>query len=291
MKYSQKVDSLLSKIDEIESIDLENNYLKVQLRISQLRRKRRLAYLKIAALLAVPIAIAAYLLASKTTQPDPDVLYAESKPGEIRELVLPDSSRVILNAGSRLSYPSHFSAVRRDVRLEGQAFFEVVSSPAYPFYVNTDQNVSVYVYGTRFEVCAYPDESVVETKLERGNVHVIFTQTNTTCELKPHQKITYDKTGRSFRIEDIEEDAFAPWRDGLVFKDALMEDILQAVSRYFDVQFDVKNLSDNHLRYTAKFTKGESLEEILQSLSLISNLSWKKTGMDANNNQHINIVL
>jgi ferric-dicitrate binding protein FerR (iron transport regulator) len=291
MKYGLKIDSLLVKIREIESVNLEENYQQVQLRISRLRKKRRQVLMRAAAILAVPLAFAVYVLTSKADSTDPEMIVAVAETGQIRELVLPDSSRVILNAGSSLSYPSRFSENRRDVHLEGQAYFEVISSPDYPFYVNTDQDVSIYVYGTKFEVCAYPDESFVETKLEKGNVHVLFTKTETTCKLDPHQKITYNKAERAFRIEDIRDEEFSDWRNGLVFKDAPMEDILRAVSRYFNVRFDVKNLSGNQVRYTAKFTNGETLEDILQSLSLISHLSWKKTGTDVNDNQHINIVL
>ena len=74
-----------------------------------------------------------------------------------------------LNAGSTLRYPIVFRKDNRSVELKGEAYFEVQADKKRPFYVNTLDGLSVYVYGTKFNVAAYEDEELIGTVLEKGN--------------------------------------------------------------------------------------------------------------------------
>ena len=78
-----------------------------------------------------------------------------------------------LNAGSALSYGSSFNETSREVSLSGEAYFEVEADRKSPFYVHTDAGMSVYVYGTSFNVNAYDDEPAIRTVLEKGRVNVV----------------------------------------------------------------------------------------------------------------------
>ena len=86
---------------------------------------------------------------------------------------LPDGSVVWLNAGTTLRYPTVFKKDNRSVELKGEAYFEIQADQERPFYVNTQNGLSVYVYGTKFNVNAYENDDYVETVLEKGKVNVI----------------------------------------------------------------------------------------------------------------------
>src|SRR5699024_8332285 len=100
--------------------------------------------------------------------------YAEiAATGAVIRYELPDHSVVWLNSGSTLRYPTVFKKENRNVMLKGEAYFEVQADKERPFYVNTPAGLSVYVYGTKFNVNAYEDDNSIETVLEKGKVNVV----------------------------------------------------------------------------------------------------------------------
>lgn len=105
---------------------------------------------------------------STVAMPEQPHLIAQN--GERRQSVLPDGSKVWLNSGSRLYFINDFKGATREVRLDGEAFFDVVKNPARPFIVHA-ANVDIKVLGTAFNVKAYSDADV-ETTLYRGLINI-----------------------------------------------------------------------------------------------------------------------
>ena len=104
--------------------------------------------------------------------------------------LLPDGTTVWLNAGSKLHYENDFNGSTREVRLEGEAFFDVVKQPHRPFIVHTS-GIDISVLGTAFNVKSYPEDKTVETTLYRGLVQVSRQEdiTKKQIELKPNEKL------------------------------------------------------------------------------------------------------
>ena len=71
--------------------------------------------------------------------------------GTTQKLVMPDGTKVTLNAGSEFTYPETFSKSTREVSLNGEGFFEVTKNPKKPFLVHT-KKLTVKVLGTVFNV-------------------------------------------------------------------------------------------------------------------------------------------
>lgn len=114
-------------------------------------------------------------------------------------ITLPDSTVVWLNAGSKLRYATNFSNSNREVYLEGEAYFDVIKSEKNIFVVNTG-DIRVNVYGTQFNVKAYPDENEIITTLVTGSISIDANNPNTLKEsliLKPNQSATFYKTARA----------------------------------------------------------------------------------------------
>jgi ferric-dicitrate binding protein FerR (iron transport regulator) len=174
--------------------------------------------LKYAAIFFVAFAFAWFL------KPAPSITTAQLKPnfykvkvayGSKTTIELPDSSVVVLNSGSSLSYPDKFEAGSRTVVLNGEAFFEVKKNKHRPFFVKT-KDITIRVLGTKFNVKSYPDEITTETTLVSGKVEILKNsdlanidknKTIATIVLKPNQKAIFTReTGNTIlKEQEIEE--------------------------------------------------------------------------------------
>lgn len=126
----------------------------------------------------------------KKTEQDPIV----ANNGSRSRSLLPDGTTVWLNAGSKLHYENDFNGATREVRLEGEAFFDVIKQPERPFIVHTS-GINIKVLGTAFNVKSYPEDKTVETTLYRGLVEVSRQEdiTEKTIQLKPNEKLILAK--------------------------------------------------------------------------------------------------
>ncbi len=272
----RKAEALAEDILEMESVDTAAAY---QRAASAMRRNRRTVILtrltRYAAILTLPLLMAtlvlSYLLICGDT--DPRMVSVTAAAGSVMRYELPDHSIVWLNAGSTLTHPTAFSRGRRDVTLDGEGYFEVEANKKKPFYVNTPGGLTIYVYGTRFDVSAYNDDEDVETVLERGAVNVITPDKNT-LRLSPGERIHYDKrTGVCRRMTaDVYE--MTAWKDGkLVFRDTPLDIIFKRLERHFNVDIVFRNHSGRTPNYRATF-RDESLPQILDCFARTTSMKW-----------------
>lgn len=101
----------------------------------------------------------------------PVAMQTVSAGAAISVITLPDQTKVTLNRYSSLTYPDRFKEDRREVQLQGEAYFEVEKDARHPFVVKADP-VEVEVLGTHFNVEAYPGDAEVKTTLLEGSVAV-----------------------------------------------------------------------------------------------------------------------
>lgn len=127
----------------------------------------------------------------------------EAKNGSRSRSLLPDGTTVWLNAGSKLYYDGDFTGVTREVKLEGEAFFDVVKQTNRPFIVHAS-GIDIKVLGTAFNVKSYPEDKTVETTLYRGVVKV-FREAESEAraiQLKPNEKLVLHKEA-AIKPEDL----------------------------------------------------------------------------------------
>ena len=150
----RKAKALGDDIREMESIDALTAYRQSQMKIRGLKRTRlHNQLIRCAAFLAIPLLLASLILGYLYfAESEEEIRYAEvtSTMGTVVRYELPDHSVVWLNSGSKLRYPTVFKKYNRNVELTGEAYFQVEAEPERPFYVNTPNGLSVYVYGTQF---------------------------------------------------------------------------------------------------------------------------------------------
>ena len=150
--------------------------------------------------------------------------------GQQYQLMLPDGTQVWLNAASILRFPSSFDGQdRREVSLEGEAYFEVAKQENKPFVVVTNDQ-RIRVFGTHFNVNSYPDEATTKTTLLEGSVGI-----NDVLVLKPGDQAETDRNGHS-QITRVNTAHAVAWRDGFFeFQDENIFQIMRKLSRWYDV--------------------------------------------------------
>ena len=283
---SNYLNDLLDDINEMESFDCQRTFEKTQRQIN--KRAVRLRWTAVLACAAAVLAAVAVLL--HPVDEKEEMLVAVAPAGQVLTVVLPDSSVVCLNSGSELIYPKQFANDKREVTLKGQGWFKVYASHSYPFYVNTVKGVSMYVYGTEFDVAAYPEELNVEVYLASGNLNVLLAEKDVKCAVKPNQKVTINTSRDSFDVENLPDGMDYDWRDGsLYFRRSSMSDILTTLSRRFGVVIDSENISADNNEYHVSFTADESLEDILTQLAVLSDMTWHNIGVDSEGVKRITV--
>ena len=198
----RKAQALGDDIREMESIDVAKAFERTQ----QLIRKSGVgrmydSLMRYAAFLTLPLLMISLTWAILYfSGPEAVDCYAEvtAAKGSVIRYELPDHSVAWLNAGSTLRYPIVFRKDNRSVELKrGKRILKCRPTRKRPFYVNTPDGLSVYVYGTKFNVAAYEDEELIGTVLEKGKVNVV-TPNQETMELLPGEQLLYNRNSRKW---------------------------------------------------------------------------------------------
>lgn len=177
-------------------------------------------------------------------------------------VVLEDSSRVWMNAGSRLRYPSRFTGEERGVELEGEAYFEVEHEEGRPFRVEVGGEL-VEVLGTAFDVKAYPGERRYTT-LVSGRVKVRSDEGEEVV-LAPGEQRVADENG--WRVETVDVEKVTSWRMGMfVLEDQTLEEVMDQLGRWYSFTVFYRNEGLKEVVFKGKVPRYTTFEEILRVL-------------------------
>ena len=238
-------------------------------------KKIGIEVLKVAAIVALTFFTTQSILNTSTSEA-PSLMQTVHAPyAQHAQVVLADGSKVWLNAGSSLQFPSQFDKNMRQVRLKGEGFFEVKANPEKPFIVATDR-YSIRATGTAFNVCAYDDAKQFETALLSGTVYIRNREANNKhIKLSPKQKIILDK-GQLVRTP-IQNFDYFDWREGILCFDETLKDVFKKLEIHFDVQIEItKNANIPIADYcVGKFRTRDGLEHILRVLRLSHRFRYK----------------
>lgn len=179
------------------------------------------------------------------------------------QIVLPDGSKVWLNAASSLRFPAVFKGKERRLELTGEAYFEVASNPDMPFKV-VFGNTEVEVLGTHFNIMAYDDEAVMEATLLEGSVSI--RRGGVMNMLRPGQQASMEHNGVATVIEHVDVSEAVAWKDGLFqFHDADLQSVMREAARWYDL--DVTYEGDiPQRRFTGRISRNVKASELLSIL-------------------------
>jgi ferric-dicitrate binding protein FerR (iron transport regulator) len=189
-------------------------------------------------------------------------------------VVLPDGTKVWLNAASSLRYPTMFTGTERKVEVNGEAYFEVAKNASMPFRAVVNNSTVIEVLGTAFNISSYSDDKEIKATLVEGAVRVI-TDNNTESKinsvvLKPGQqaKITAAENSRGALtvINNVDIGKVIAWKNGLFnFNGVQLEDAMQQLARWYDIEIIYeKNIPD--IQFFGEVSRDVSLAGLLKGL-------------------------
>lgn len=193
--------------------------------------------------------------------------------GYARYIVLPDNSSVVLNAGSTLEYPEAFKS-SREVKLKGEAYFDIKKDADKPFIIYTGI-IKTTVLGTAFNIKAYPLTSKITISVSSGKVKVENGK-KVLAVLDKDQQVVYNVPDEAVRQEAVNvREVVTDWTmKDMVFEEVSFESVVQLLSRRYGVTIEFKNPALKTCTIKASFSGTESLKNVLEILSTISNSSY-----------------
>lgn len=195
------------------------------------------------------------------------------KGGEYK-LLLSDGTKVWLNSGSILRYPTSFNSKERMVQLEGEAYFEVHKNPKVPFSVKV-KGISLAVFGTTFNVNAYDPGKGISTTLVEGKVTMKLGD-GRFYNINPRENITYNLETDTYKIEkDVDVTLYTSWKDGIFrFKNQRLEDITNRLSRWYSCEIVYTDESIRDMKFTGVAQRQEPVEHLLNLISEIKEIDY-----------------
>ncbi len=280
-REGQDIESQIAEAGQIVRaigrIDSREAFSQVQSRVQRQKNRTRFVHLltRVAAVLFVPVLITSILFFYNLGQQSVTGQFAmqqiSSPPGVRSEIVLPDGSKVWLNAESTISYPVPFNSNGRHVQLTGEAFFQVKKDERNPFRVESGK-VNVTVLGTRFNVKAFPGDETTEVTLEEGKVKLNSTgyETGQEIELRPGERAVINKKSNSVRISAGNIEKYIGWREGkLIFDNSPLSEVAQSLERWYGVEVQIADPEILTCQISSTF-ENESLHQVLALLELAS---------------------
>lgn len=192
------------------------------------------------------------------------------------QLILPDGTKVWLNAASSLRYPTAFSGSNREVAVTGEVYFEVAKNAHQPFIIDVSNQMKIQVLGTQFNVNAYSNEAAIKTTLVEGSLKIISGASaagGSFVVLQPGQQAQIGNTAADVStqqaikvLNNADVDKAVAWKRGLFnFEDSGLEEVMRQVERWYDIEVVYeKGIPD--IRFGGKLSNDVSLSGLLKSL-------------------------
>ncbi|GAB3651388.1 FecR family protein [Echinicola sediminis] len=207
-----------------------------------------------------------YFAANQIKQTETVAWVSKSNPaGQKSKIMLPDGTKVYLNAESSIRYAKEFKS-NRNVALTGEAFFEVYPDQEHPFSVSS-KGLTTTALGTAFNIKAYKDTPSTEIALTDGKVKVEEISGNRRDELIPGEAIISEGGNKDFRKEKIDVEKVLLWKEGILhFDDLAFEEVVRTLERWYNVKINIKGAYDKGFLCSGTFDKNEYLSNVLNIL-------------------------
>ena len=199
--------------------------------------------------------------------------------GQRVAITLADGTKVWLNSSSILSYPTKFDSNNRNVRLDGEGYFEVTADEEHPFIVNTEI-LDVKALGTKFNIQAYPDDDIAVSLIE-GQLYVQAGAQS--AMMKTNELVTWSESKGLVHYKNKKIEHAAQWTTGeLMFVDERLADIAKALERHFGVTIIITKPELANETFTCRTHPEPTLEQVLNMLKGTKKLNYSFKGKTVN---------
>lgn len=255
-------------------------------RLDQEKQQRQKAFRlrntwRYAAALVAVVAMAAGFTYYLSQGEKEELVVASATHGQVREMLLPDGTKVWLNQSSQLKYPRVFGGKERQVYLEGEAYFEVARNHERPFTVASSA-MDVRVLGTSFNIKCRPGTGFAETTLIEGEVEVKEKMDKGKITLLPGQKAVLNRVTGRMQVKQVDAKMEIVWHNDLIpFEKSSIFRIAAVLERFYGVKIILSPDVDSTATYSGVLKKKDSIESVLNSLRNSIPFNYKK--VDDNN--------
>ena len=212
-----------------------------------------------------------------------ELVVASAAHGQVREMLLPDGTKVWLNQSSVLKYPRAFEGKERHVYLDGEAYFEVARNHEKPFMVKSPA-MDVRVLGTSFNIKCRPDNSFAETTLIEGEVEVKDKSDKGRITLLPGQKAVLNRVTGRMQVKQVDPKMEIVWHNDLIpFEKSSIFQIAAALERFYGVKIILSPDVDSTNTYSGVLKKKDNIESVLNSLRNSISIPFNYKKVDDNN--------
>lgn len=264
----------LHKLNDITLLNQQSSHLIIRKKIFPFR-KIGMELAKIAAVLLICLGGMKFFDDSESSPVEPITFQTLIVPaGQRAELILPDSTKVWVNARSKLVYPTSFGNGIRHVELNGEAYFDVKHNELHPFVVKTSR-MDIQVLGTEFNVMAYAEVSTFNVALLRGCIELQSPALSNKYRMNEMEQVRLqDGKLIAGKIDDLD---YFKWKEGLLcFNNESVESIIDKLRLYYDTSIDVHNKKFLKSRYSGKFRTKDGVEQVLKVLQIEHKFTYTK---------------
>lgn len=274
--------SITSEQPEYYQPDLTYNWNKLIQKINYRSRRKNSLFLFIKIVAAAAVLILVFIsgitLSDRFVSHPKTLTYSKiiSPKGNKTQIILPDSSKVWLNSGAELWYPSDYTSSNREVWMKGECYFQVEKDPDHPFVVHGSK-LQLQVFGTSFNLKEDETNDRTDVTLVNGKVKVLTLQDKTISEMIPGQQLVYRK-GVAVVKQAENPEALTSWVNNiLIFKNQPFSDVVSYLSGWYGVNIKFDQTLYDHHKYTFK-VKTESLREVLELITIITPINYHIEG-------------
>lgn len=225
---------------------------------------RKAAAYAAVALISVILTSSFFLLNTGEDSPVNTARYVGGNGIEADSFFLPDGSRIYVGPRATFYFNSDYGDAKRDIYLEGEAYFEVFPIKDKPFVVHAN-GIEIEALGTSFNVAAYPGDSLLVATLAEGSILIAGEYIPDRTTIKPNEQLIYNRNRKTTKIHEVESGDYTSWRNGYYyFSDQDLKSILKRMEPVYGVTFEIQSERIKKQTFTGTFYKGQSPKEILE---------------------------
>lgn len=200
--------------------------------------------------------------------------------GKTTFLTLSDGTKVWINAGSKILYPSVFEGKKREIYLTGEAYFDVAKHEKQPFIIKTNE-LDVRVLGTKLNITAYDNENEQTVVLVSGKVDVNSKNDKTSYNMVPNQLFSYDLRSKETDLKNVDVTGYISWVNGyLLLQSESLDKLLGRIDRHYNTSTNFNKEEFRKVTVSGKLDMRKDLDKILEYISTTTPITYRIDGRE-----------
>nr|WP_319265128.1 FecR domain-containing protein [uncultured Draconibacterium sp.] len=263
----------MNQIAQRQRYNKEQGWQRLNLLIERKQKRNRRRTLVLYSAAATVLVVFGWMIFFKSDSSIKSVpLHFKTEAGSRSEVLLPDSTAVILNAGSELTFTEDRRQGVRYVTLSGEAYFSVAKRKD-PFIISVADDFSIKVLGTKFNLNAYPQDQEISTALFEGKVE-LDNSGQQQVMLSPGHEVVYNKETKKFMHSETDVKHSIGWIERKIYMDNMsFSELCNILERWYGVQIHAGNDLTKELHFTGVIQE-KSINDVFYALSIISPITY-----------------